>query len=114
MSDLPETMFRTRDFDDSDVEPLKQTTSMLIDETADDEWYASDSVPAWVRPDGVCPAFQWIGQPLTSCDSCGQPYWDHTHEAKPDGGGPFSVRERHVVIPQPVRQRARATWDRGI
>ena len=29
---------------------------------------------------GACPAFQWIGQPLTTCDACGEPYWEHTHD----------------------------------
>lgn len=26
-----------------------------------------------------CFAFRWIGQPFSSCDGCGRPYWEHTH-----------------------------------
>lgn len=26
-----------------------------------------------------CFGFQWIGQPFSSCDNCGHPYWEHTH-----------------------------------
>jgi len=26
-----------------------------------------------------CYAFQWVGQPFSSCDNCGNPYWKHTH-----------------------------------
>lgn len=36
---LPETMFRTTDFDDSTDEPLKPVTWRPVDEAADDEWY---------------------------------------------------------------------------
>ncbi|MFE6966898.1 hypothetical protein ACFVAJ_17440 [Agromyces sp. NPDC057679] len=28
----------------------------------------------------LCEAFAWVGQPLTHCDDCGRPYWEHTHE----------------------------------
>lgn len=44
-----------------------------------------------------CPAFRWIGQPLSSCDRCGRPYWFHSHEDIPApfaGGG----RDRRRVI----------------
>jgi len=70
-----------------------------------------DTLPAWIRSDGVCPAFQWIGQPFTSCDRCGQPYWDHTHEEHAaDGSKPFSVRVRHVVITPEQRAACLAKW----
>jgi hypothetical protein len=26
-----------------------------------------------------CNSFQWIGQPITSCDGCGKPAWDHDY-----------------------------------
>lgn len=69
------------------------------------------AVPAWTRPEGVCPAFRWIGQAFTSCDECGQPYWDHTHEeiAAP-GSRPFGARFRHVYVPQEKRAKVRAHW----
>lgn len=28
----------------------------------------------------ACETFRWVGQPFTSCDECGLPYWEHTHE----------------------------------
>ena len=30
---------------------------------------------------GRCDAFAWIGQPFTSCENCGRPYWDHQARA---------------------------------
>lgn len=27
----------------------------------------------------VCYGFQWMGQPFSSCDACGHPYWKHSH-----------------------------------
>lgn len=26
-----------------------------------------------------CDTFRWIGQPLTSCDECSRPYWEHSY-----------------------------------
>jgi hypothetical protein len=70
-------------------------------------------VPAWIRPDGVCPAFRWIGQSFATCDGCGEPYWDHTHELTlAHDAKPFSIRERHQFIPRWRRDRVRAKWDR--
>lgn len=44
----------------------------------------SDTVP--VR----CKGFQWIGQEWTSCDGCGQPYWEHDYDQRIDRNkGPF-------------------------
>jgi hypothetical protein len=72
-------------------------------------------VPAWTRPDGVCPAFRWIGQPFSSCEQCGQPFWEHTHEVRGiPRVSPFSMRERHVVLTKTQRDNCRAMWDRGI
>ncbi len=28
----------------------------------------------------TCYGFQWIGQPFSSCDNCGHPYWKHSHQ----------------------------------
>jgi hypothetical protein len=28
---------------------------------------------------GECVAFQWLGQPVTSCDDCGKPAWEHDY-----------------------------------
>lgn len=50
---------------------------------------AADKTPAPV----VCEGFQWIGQPFTSCDRCGQPAWEHAGEEVPvEGAGPFDNR----------------------
>ncbi len=46
-----------------------------------------------------CEAFAWIGQPITSCDDCGRPAWDHAGRSK-SGGGPFDAG---VVEPWPAR-----------
>jgi hypothetical protein len=34
------------------------------------------------EPPRPCPGFRWIGQPYTSCDRCGLPYWEHSHEER--------------------------------
>ncbi len=45
-------------------------------------------LPASARPLPVskrgrtCYGFQWIGQPFTSCDNCGHPYWVHSHDVR--------------------------------
>ncbi|MFE7744412.1 hypothetical protein [Nocardia sp. NPDC057455] len=48
-----------------------------------------------------CLGFQWIGQPFTSCDSCGKPYWEHTHDERMRNGRLFrkliSAEERAAV-----------------
>jgi hypothetical protein len=47
---------------------------------------------------GKCYGFMWVGQPFTSCDNCGQPYWEHTHEEVPHpAGGPFGRRLRRII-----------------
>jgi hypothetical protein len=28
---------------------------------------------------GACDFFRWVGQPVTSCDECGRPAWDHAY-----------------------------------
>ena len=38
-----------------------------------------DAKPAGNSAPKVCEAFAWIGQSFAHCDSCGQPYWEHTH-----------------------------------
>lgn len=55
-----------------------------------------------------CPAFQWIGQPLSSCDRCGCPYWDHSHDEVP--AGPFAGKRRRVVISTSSAEKVRARW----
>lgn len=70
-----------------------------------------DVVPAWTRLDGVCPAFQWIGQPFTSCDNCGQPYWNHTHEEHAaDGSNWITARVRRTIITEDQRAACLAKW----
>lgn len=42
-----------------------------------------------------CSGFRWIGQSFRSCDACGAPYWEHTHEHHPTGppfGDNFELR----------------------
>jgi hypothetical protein len=39
----------------------------------------------------TCAAFQWIGQPLTSCDECGRPAWEHDRQDAHRDRQPWSV-----------------------
>ena len=55
-----------------------------------------------------CPAFQWVGQSFSSCDRCGWPYWDHSHDEVP--AGPFKGKWRRVVITTSAAEKARAHW----
>lgn len=49
-----------------------------------------------------CPGFLWIGQPVTRCDGCGVPVWDHDFDIEPDDGGPFGKWWRQKVWPEPA------------
>ena len=44
-----------------------------------------------------CFAFRWIGQAPTSCDGCGQPYWDHTHVEVQHANGKLGWSLRKVI-----------------
>lgn len=58
----------------------------------------------------VCEAFAWLGQPLSSCDRCGKPYWWHSHDENPDReGGPFAGRWKRTII---STERATEMWRR--
>ncbi len=47
-----------------------------------------------------CRGFRWIGQPLTSCDGCGRPAWEHEGiEKLRDGAGPFGGEQDWEVRP---------------
>ena len=62
-------------------------------------------LPAAHRPPTVslggraCYAFQWIGQPWSSCDNCGNPYWKHSHylTVRADATGTFGRRFRKII-----------------
>ena len=44
--------------------------------------------PLTVSPGGrTCYGFQWIGQPFSSCDNCGHPFWEHSHDVRGDHAG---------------------------
>ena len=47
----------------------------------------------------ACEGFRWIGQSFASCDGCGQPYWEHTHDVqqRPDVG-PFA-HDAQILVP---------------
>jgi hypothetical protein len=50
------------------------------------------------EPEKPCAGFQWIGQSFASCDRCGKPYWEHTHEERlPEGAGPFGAEPMELV-----------------
>lgn len=62
-------------------------------------------------PRPVCEGFCWIGQSFRYCDRCGNPYWEHTHDERPDrSGGPFSGTFVLVPITDERRASARAKW----
>lgn len=58
-----------------------------------------------------CRGFHWIGQPLTSCDNCGRPAWEHDGMDKP--AVPFSTAPSALVPWEPGEAEAiRRKWDR--
>ena len=62
---------------------------------------AAHEAPA--EPQKPCAGFRWIGQPFSSCDRCGLPYWEHSHEERlQDGAGPFSrdAMKRVPITPE--------------
>ena len=76
----------------------------MADEAQQPETQTDDKPP-------VCEGFQWIGQPFTTCDRCGQPAWDHVGQDVPvDGAGPFDTRR--TVRPWELGEadRIRAKW----
>jgi hypothetical protein len=51
-------------------------------------------VSKWGRK---CFGFEWIGQPFSSCDNCGNPYWVHSHEARQAKGKRFGHQVRVII-----------------
>lgn len=51
--------------------------------------------PEPTREHPECSVFAWMGQPMSSCDTCGKPVWDHLFHP-PYGGAPvlFRVKQR--------------------
>lgn len=59
----------------------------------------------------ACPAFEWVGQALISCDECGKPWWDHSHEARNSPTyGVFAGRTLRVIIPRAKAVATRRKW----
>lgn len=60
-----------------------------------------------------CAGFQWAGQQLSTCEGCGHPYWEHTHEELPlSNAGPIGPASDwiQVEITDGQRATARAKW----
>lgn len=61
----------------------------------------------------ACAGFRWIGQPFSSCEECGQPYWEHTHEdrgTRRDGTHvPFGHTFRRIIS-QKDKDACKAKW----
>jgi hypothetical protein len=56
------------------------------------------------EPEKPCAGFQWIGQSFASCDRCGKPYWEHTHEERlPEGARLFGSKPMELVPISPER-----------
>lgn len=70
---------------------------------------------AYERMKAPCFVFRWIGQPWTSCDECGRPFWEHSHEEKADmKGGPFGGgRWKHVIIKTVYAQYIKDNFVKG-
>ena len=50
-----------------------------------------------------CKGFQWIGQPMSSCDRCGQPAWTHDFDERlARDASPFSDAWEYVPWPESV------------
>ncbi len=63
--------------------------------------------------DEPCDGFQWLGQPLWSCEGCGWPYWEHTHDLTIDRAvGPFGPPIR-VPISSESADAVRRKWARN-
>lgn len=52
-----------------------------------------------------CEGFAWIGQPITTCDNCGQPGWDHDFDLR--ASSPFGSGGFHQV---PWSERLIGAW----
>lgn len=60
----------------------------------------------------VCEGFAWVGQSFASCDECGRPYWEHSHDRRSGGSdGPFGLGLRLVPITPEQALGCRAKWD---
>jgi hypothetical protein len=58
------------------------------------------------NPDGTCWGFRWVGQSLTTCDTCGDPYWVHDYDIELRADG-WHRRPVTVAIAAAVRRK----WD---
>lgn len=73
-----------------------------------------ERLPEETAEPAPCDGFRYIGQPLSSCDGCGRPYWEHTHDRQMrPGAGPFDP-DPWVLVPitvekaQAMRRRSEA------
>ena len=60
----------------------------------------------------VCEGFAWVGQSFASCEECGRPYWEHSHDRRSGGSdGPFGLGLRLVPITPEQARGCRMKWD---
>lgn len=60
-----------------------------------------------------CYGFQWVGQPFSSCDNCGKPYWEHSHDDRGTRRDGTKTKFGHTfrrVISQADKQAVKAKW----
>lgn len=59
-----------------------------------------------------CKGFQWVGQSFANCNECGEPFWEHTHDARlKPGAGPFDDDGfEYVPIADAVKAAVKANW----
>ena len=60
----------------------------------------------------ACKGFQWVGQTFASCDRCGQPYWEHTHDSRMREGPGVLDADPWEYVPITDEQKAacKARW----
>lgn len=52
-----------------------------------------------------CETFHWVGQAFSSCDRCGEPYWEHTYRQ-----GMGKNWNQKIKIPFEEKQQVFAKW----
>lgn len=59
------------------------------------EWAETEQPIPYVLAEpaeAACDGFRWIGQPLSTCDGCGRPAWEHAGmHVYPRSSGPFDT-----------------------
>lgn len=75
------------------------------------DWPARSQEPEPLPVVEPCPdGFRWMGQPLTTCEKCGLPAWEHDGWADNAEDNPFSARLVLRPWKPGERERIEARW----